>query len=105
MRPYYQDPSCTIYHGDCREILPDLPPVDLVLTDPPYGINKSGQRRSICKNPKHDRKHYEDFGWDRDIPPKSVFAAMMSASRNQIIWGGNYFAHYLPPLNGLALQG
>lgn len=36
--PYYQDDSCTIYHGDCREILPLLPVVDLVLTDPPYGI-------------------------------------------------------------------
>jgi site-specific DNA-methyltransferase (adenine-specific)/modification methylase len=36
--PYYQDDSCTIYHGDCREILPTLEKVDLVLTDPPYGI-------------------------------------------------------------------
>lgn len=39
MTPYYQDNHCTIYHGDCREILPHLEPVDLVLTDPPYGIN------------------------------------------------------------------
>ena len=38
MKPYYQDEWVTIYHGDCREILPDLPKVDLVLTDPPYGI-------------------------------------------------------------------
>ena len=36
MNPYYQDDYCTIYHGDCREILPSLPKVDLVLTDPPY---------------------------------------------------------------------
>ena len=36
--PYYQDDWATIYCGDCREILPELPPVDLVLTDPPYGI-------------------------------------------------------------------
>ncbi len=42
MKPYYQDDSCTIYHGDCREILPNLPPVDLVLTDPPYAISVSG---------------------------------------------------------------
>lgn len=35
-KPYYQDESCTIYHGDCREILPHLEPVDLVLTDPPF---------------------------------------------------------------------
>jgi len=36
MKPYYQDEWVTIYHGDCREILPQLPKVDLVLTDPPY---------------------------------------------------------------------
>ena len=36
MKPYYQDEWVTIYHGDCREILPELPKVDLVLTDPPY---------------------------------------------------------------------
>ena len=43
MKPYYQDSAVTIYHGDCREILPTLPKVDLVLTDPPYGIGyKSG---------------------------------------------------------------
>ena len=42
MKPYYQDETAgiTIYHGDCREILPALPKVDLVLTDPPYGVGK-----------------------------------------------------------------
>jgi len=35
---YYGDKYVTIYHGDCREILPQLPQVDLVLTDPPYGV-------------------------------------------------------------------
>lgn len=37
--PYYDEDGITIYHGDCREILPHLPKVDLVLTDPPYGVN------------------------------------------------------------------
>lgn len=36
MKPYYQEKGITIYHADCREVLPSLPPVDLVLTDPPY---------------------------------------------------------------------
>ena len=36
LKPYYDHAGITIYHGDCREILPGLPQVDLVLTDPPY---------------------------------------------------------------------
>ncbi len=36
MKPYYERDGITIYHGDCREVLPQLGPVDLVLTDPPY---------------------------------------------------------------------
>lgn len=39
MRPYYEDEYARLYHGDCRDVLPQLDPVDLVLTDPPYGIN------------------------------------------------------------------
>jgi site-specific DNA-methyltransferase (adenine-specific) len=38
-KPYYEHAGITIYHADCRDILPHLPKVDLVLTDPPYGIN------------------------------------------------------------------
>jgi DNA modification methylase len=43
VKPYYQDEASgiTIYHGDCRDILPMLPKVDLVLTDPPYGMKKA----------------------------------------------------------------
>ena len=39
--PYYSDSATVIYHGDCRDILPLLPKVDLVLTDPPYGVDKA----------------------------------------------------------------
>lgn len=47
MKPYYDHAGITIYHGDCREILPQLPDksVDLVLTDPPYGIGLSRNSR------------------------------------------------------------
>ena len=38
MKPYYEHNGIQIFHGDCREVLPELEPVDLVLTDPPYGI-------------------------------------------------------------------
>lgn len=40
MKPYYEDEAVTIYHGDCREILPALPTVDLVITDPPYSSGR-----------------------------------------------------------------
>ena len=39
MTPYYQDPFVTIFHGECREIIPDLGKFDVVITDPPYGIS------------------------------------------------------------------
>jgi len=45
MKPYYEHQGITIYHGDCRNILPTLEPVDLVLTDPPYGIDYQSARR------------------------------------------------------------
>lgn len=38
MTPYYEDDACTIYHGDCREILPGLDPLDAAIVDPPYGV-------------------------------------------------------------------
>ena len=41
MQPYYERDGITIYHGDCREVLPTLEPVDLVLTDPPYGVGRA----------------------------------------------------------------
>jgi site-specific DNA-methyltransferase (adenine-specific) len=43
MKPYYEHNGITIYHGDCREVLPTLPDqsIDLVLTDPPYGVDKA----------------------------------------------------------------
>ena len=40
MKPYYEDSAVTIYHGDCRDILPQLPKVDLVFADPPFNVGK-----------------------------------------------------------------
>ena len=41
MKPYFEEDGITIYHGDCREVLPQLETADLVLSDPPYGISYS----------------------------------------------------------------
>ncbi len=94
MKPYYEHAGITIYHGDCREVLPGLAPVDLVLTDPPYGIGeakgKNKSRGCIAVS-----KDYGISTWD-DAPPSDwVFGLIRERSRYQIIFGGNFFA--LPP--------
>ena len=50
MKPYYQEKGITIYHGDCREILPTIDQVDLVLTDPPYGIGEANGKNKSRNN-------------------------------------------------------
>jgi site-specific DNA-methyltransferase (adenine-specific) len=92
--PYYQDSAVTIYCGDCRELLPSMPFVDLVLTDPPYGIGASG-KKFINGTSATKKDYYEDVCWDTAPPPKSVFDALLCAGKSLIIWGGNYFP--LPP--------
>jgi site-specific DNA-methyltransferase (adenine-specific) len=73
---------------------------DLLLTDPPYGIGIDGQKKSIAKNPKHNRKHHEFKGWDNERPKKSTFELIISHAKISIIWGGNYFADLLPATRG-----
>jgi DNA modification methylase len=80
--------------GDCRDILPTLGKVDAVVTDPPYGIGKDGQKRTTGGH--GGRKEYEFLGWDAERPPKDIFDLMLSVSESQVIWGGNYFSDYLP---------
>jgi len=85
--------NATLYLGDCREILPTLPKVDAVVTDPPYGINHARDRNSQ----KDGWVDYPANGWDRERPEKDVFDLIREKSADQIIWGGNYFTDYLPP--------
>lgn len=86
--------NATLYLGDCREILPTLPKVDAVITDPPYGINKDGQKESTGGH--GGRKEYEFLGWDSVRPDAEVFRLILAAASKHVIWGGNYFADLLP---------
>lgn len=95
LTPYYQDDAVTIYHGDCRKVLPRLGMFDLLLTDPPYGIGKSGKKRDPTR-----KTEYFDYGWDYERPSREVFDLMRGRARNSIIWGGNYFTEYLEPRMG-----
>lgn len=92
MTPYYEHAGITIYHGDCREILPTLPKFDLVLTDPPYGINAARDRRSQ-KNGWND---YPAGGWDKERPSDGAIVGAVAAGEACILWGGNYFTDLLP---------
>jgi len=88
IKPYYQETSGIIYHADCRVIVPKLSNncVDLVLTDPPYGIalenNRTGGRI--------DGEKYKFVSWDKR-PTNDFLKIIKQISKNQIIWGANYF--------------
>lgn len=97
-KPYYQDSSVTIYHGDCRQIVPFLPKFDLLLTDPPYGINRDGMRQSTSSH--GGRKAYDFKGWDKSTPTIETFEALLRCADNHVIWGANYFPQALPPSMG-----
>jgi site-specific DNA-methyltransferase (adenine-specific) len=88
--------NATLYLGDMLDILPTLPIFDLILTDPPYGLGIDGQKESINRNPKHNRKAHDFLKWDVETPPRYAFEMMFHKSKHQIIWGGNYFSAALP---------
>lgn len=93
IKPYYSEPGIEIYHGDCRDILPHLPKVDLVLTDPPYGI---GIRGVIGGNNKADVKNYGDFNkWDECPVDEALRILVMDKGKSVIWFGGNYYL--MPP--------
>lgn len=83
MKPYYESMGITIYHGDCREVIPAInPAVDLILTDPPYGLG----------NKLNGGTWGGGQVWDRSAPDLS---RILPVARGAIVWGGNYFR--LPP--------
>lgn len=101
-----------IINADCLEVMRGMPDkcVDLVLTDPPYGIGESmGKNRSRgsaagankwkgSRNTTGVGVASTDFGfsqWDNEIPSHDYFKEIFRVSRNQIIFGGNYYSEYL----------
>lgn len=80
--------------GDCMDYLKNIPDksVDLVLTDPPYGINAD---KGVGGNNLGKVKKYDD-NWDSETPKKELFDELLRIGKNVIVFGGNYFTDKLP---------
>lgn len=84
------DGRVQLYLGDCREILPHLPKVDAVVTDPPYGIGFAAQPTKWQRRAGNDPEAWDDSTVD--------IAPLLTLGAKQVVWGGNYYT--LPPSRG-----
>lgn len=88
---------CTLYCGDCLEILPTLEGVDAVITDPPYGLGENANRVA-SRTKMAATTDYGDFEWDSEPASQERIQATVAAADSVVIWGGNYF--HLAPSRG-----
>ena len=89
------------YNMDCMVGMRDIPDkyFELAIVDPPYGLGDRLTEGGHKKNPMEKyRKSYEQKRWDI-VPNETYFTELFRTSKNQIIWGGNYFL--LPPTRGI----
>lgn len=99
----WQELKNQVVVGDCLEGMKLLPDkcIDLILTDPPYGIGivksgKIGNPKGACETwAGRKQKTFKKSSWDDKIPSKEIFDLIMNTSKNQVIWGGNYFVEHL----------
>lgn len=90
--------NATLYLGDCMEYMATLEDnaFDLAPVDPQYGIGFDGESKTMA-NYKTEKwtsakgKNYKRKDWDKKPPGKEYFIELFRISKNQIIWGGNYF--------------
>ena len=98
--------SIELHNMDCMEYMKGLEDnaFELAIVDPPYGINFDGNTTVKGKGGKAstfgNKQHHEKKAWDTCRPAPEYFAELQRISKNQIVWGGNYFADLLPPKKG-----
>ncbi|NKE69862.1 DNA-methyltransferase [Candidatus Manganitrophus noduliformans] len=95
---YYEEPGIQIYCGDCREILPLIDPatVDLVLTDPPYGMGAVFDRKGI-RRPSLESKTATSRGWGSIVGDDEPFdPSSLLFFRRLALFGANHYADRLP---------
>ena len=90
-----------IYNKDCLEALKEMQDneFDLAIVDPPYGIGMDGTLGKASKKTKgfsFKAKEYDKKEWDNTTPSQEYFDELFRVSKNQIIWGANYFTDKLP---------
>jgi len=80
---------------DCMDLMRETPDgfYDLAVVDPPYGIDRDGAERTTSKH--GGRKAHERKGWDSNPPSAEYFVELRRVSKDQIIWGANYFPEHL----------
>jgi site-specific DNA-methyltransferase (adenine-specific) len=90
--------KATLHNCDCMELLKATPDkfYDLAIVDPPYGIGFDGEFTAMASNNSKKwnnakEKCYERKDWDSAIPSQKYFNELSRVSKNQIIWGANYF--------------
>ena len=83
--------NATLYHGDCMDILPTLPKVDAVVTDPPYGIGEAAGKNA-SRTKLATAKDFGDDRWDDKPITEDLIRSVISAGRHAVIFGGNYYA-------------
>lgn len=86
----------TITNEDNMELMARYPDnyFDLAIVDPPYGINLANMNMGIGKTKKASKiknRKWQPKNWDNSIPSNEYFIELFRVSKNQIIWGGNYF--------------
>lgn len=88
-------PVSNVYLKDCMDGMKEFPNkfFDLAIVDPPYGINFGKFNRTNVNHLGNRIKSnkYKNSNWDNSPPPSEYFNELFRISRNQIIWGGNYF--------------
>lgn len=93
MKPYYEHNGVTIYHGDCREILPSITG-GAIVSDPPYGMSRHG-RYQTGTNGDGPKRRSNAFG-ERIFGDDGPFDPSFMLSRKEVLlWGFNHFPQYL----------
>ena len=93
-------PLSEVYLEDCVTALKRYADnhFDLAIVDPPYGINADQKAfKSGVNGKEHGFKKHSNKNWDNEIPSEEYFCELKRVSKNQIIWGANYFTNFLPP--------